>query len=107
MKHRLVVRPKAKVDLDEQSRYIARDNLDAALRFLEAAESAFDRLRSFPEVGTSRRFKHPKLSNVRSWPIPDFEKYVIFYRADSTGVDVLRVIHAARDLAGIFGPEGS
>jgi hypothetical protein len=26
-------------------------------------------------------------------------------RATSTGVDVLRVIHAARDLAGIFGSE--
>ncbi|HEY4591728.1 MAG TPA: type II toxin-antitoxin system RelE/ParE family toxin [Thermoanaerobaculia bacterium] len=107
MKHRVVVRPKAEADLNEQARYIARDSLDAALRFWDAAESAFDRLLSFPEIGTSRRFQHPALSNIRSWPIPGFEKYVIFYRATSTGVDVLRIIHAARDLSGIFGPEGS
>lgn len=107
MKRRLVIRPRAKADLDEQSRYIARDSLDAALRFLDAAESAFDRLQALPEIGRSRKFQHPALSNVRSWAIQGFEKYVIFYRADSTGVDVLRIIHAARDLVAIFGPEDS
>jgi toxin ParE1/3/4 len=107
VRHRLVIRPRAKADLDEQSRYIARDSLDAALRFLDAAESAFDRLRSLPEIGKGRKFQNPALSNVRSWPIQGFEKYVIFYRADSTGVDVLRIIHAARNLAAIFGTEDS
>jgi toxin ParE1/3/4 len=107
VKPRIVVRPKAEADLNEQARYIARDSLDAALRFWDAAESAFDRLLSFPEIGTSRRFQHPSLSSVRSWPIPGFEKFVIFYRASSTRIDVLRIIHAARDLAGIFGPEDS
>lgn len=107
VKLRLLVRPRAKGDLDEQSRYIARDNVDAALRFLDAAEAAFDRLQSLPEIGTLRRFHQPALFNVRSWPIPGFEKYVIFYRADSARVEVLRIIHAARDLAGIFGPEDS
>jgi toxin ParE1/3/4 len=53
-----------------------------------------------------REFQHPELVKVRSWPIPGFEKHVIFYRASPETVEVLRVIHAARDLAGIFGPEG-
>jgi toxin ParE1/3/4 len=107
VKRRLVVRALAKGDLDEQARYIARDNVEAALRFLDAAEAAFDRLRSSPEIGKTRRFQHPTLSNIRSWPIPGFEKYVIFYRPDSLKVDVLRVIHAARDLAALLGPEDS
>ncbi|HEY9419843.1 MAG TPA: type II toxin-antitoxin system RelE/ParE family toxin [Thermoanaerobaculia bacterium] len=53
MSRRLVVRPAARNDLDEQARYIAQDNVDAALRFLEAAEEAFDRLRSLPETVAS------------------------------------------------------
>ena len=107
VKRRLAVRPLAKGDLDEQARYIARDNVEAALRFLDAAEAAFDRLRSLPEIGKARKFQHPKLAHIRSWSAPGFEKHVIFYRASPGTIEVLRVIHAARDLAGIFGPEDS
>jgi toxin ParE1/3/4 len=102
---RVVVRPLAQSDLDEQALYIAQDSVDAALRFLDAAQTAFGRLRSFPEIGRSREFLHPDLRNVRSWPIPKFEKHVIFYRLAGEVVDVLRVIHSARDLESIFGPE--
>jgi toxin ParE1/3/4 len=102
---RVVVRPLAKEDLDEQARYIARDSVAAALRFLDAAESAFDRLSSMNEVGRRRAFLHPELAQVRSWPIPGFEKHVIFYRVAEGGVDVLRVLQASRDLERIFGSE--
>ena len=39
---RLLVRPLAKDDLNEQVRCTAQDNVDAALRFLDAAEAAFE-----------------------------------------------------------------
>jgi toxin ParE1/3/4 len=102
---RVVVRPLAKDDLDEQALYIAQDSIAAALRFLDAAESAFDRLSHMHEVGRRREFLHPELANVRSWPIPKFEKHVIFYRTTGEVVDILRVLHAARDLERISGPE--
>lgn len=105
MSCRVVVRPLAESDLDEQALYIAQDSVNAALRFLDAAQSAFDRLRSFPEIGRSREFLHPDLRGVRSWPIPKFEKHVIFYKISGDLVDVLRVVHSARDLDSIFGPE--
>ena len=107
MSRRLLVRPLAEDDLDEQALYIARDNVDAALRFLEAAEAAFERLRSFANIGTRREFVHPDLSGVRSWPIPGFSKHLIFYRANASSIEVLRVLHSARDLAEILGPEFS
>jgi toxin ParE1/3/4 len=95
----------AKDDLDEQALYIARDSVDTALRFLDAAEGAFERLRFLPEIGRRRDFIHPELSGVRCWPIPGFEKHLIFYRVDDSGLEVLRVLHSARDLAEILGPE--
>jgi len=102
---RIVVRPLAKSDLDEQALYIAQDSVNAALRFLDAAQAAFDRLSSFPEIGTRREFLHLDLRDVRSWPIPKFEKHVIFYRISGSLVDILRVVHSARDLDSILGPE--
>ena len=105
MSCRVVVRPLAESDLDEQALYIAQDSVNAALRFLDAAQSAFERLRSFPEIGRSREFLHPDLRGVRSGPIPKVEKHVIFYKVSGDLVDVLRVVHSARDLDSIFGPE--
>ncbi len=107
MRRRVVVRPLAKEDLDEQAGHIAQDSVDAALRFLDAAEAAFDRLGFLPELGRRRAFRHPDLAHVRSWPIPSFEKHVIFYRASAEEgiVDILRVVHSARDLEQFFGHE--
>jgi toxin ParE1/3/4 len=102
---RVVVRPLAKDDIDEQARHIALDSVSAALRFLDAAESAIDGLGAMSEIGRRRSFLHPALTDVRSWPVPGFEKHVIFYRCSEGVVDVLRVLHAARDLERILGPE--
>jgi toxin ParE1/3/4 len=101
----VVIRPAARRDLVEQSEHIANDSPTAAFRFLEAASDAFDLLGGFPEIGRIRRFLHPKLSGVRSWPIKGFEKHVIFYRDWESRIDILRVIHSARDLPRILGPE--
>ena len=105
MSLRVVVRPAARRDLAEQSGCIAQDSPTAAFRLLEAARNAFVLLGDFPEIGKLRRFVHPKLSGVRSWPIRGFEKHVIFYRASEHRIDILRVIHSARDLTRILGPE--
>jgi toxin ParE1/3/4 len=95
----------AEADLAEQAGFIAGDSIDAALRFLEAAEAAFARLASFPEIGRRRKFHHPDLAGVRSWPVPGFEKHLIFYRPAERGVEILRVLHSARDLDRILGAE--
>jgi toxin ParE1/3/4 len=34
-----------------------------------------------------------------------FENYVIFYRTVEQGVEIVRVLHAARDIAAIFEDE--
>jgi toxin ParE1/3/4 len=75
------------------------------LRFIEAAEKAFLRLLDLPDIGRRRQFRHPDLAGVRSWPVPGFEKHLIFYRLAPQGIQVLRVLHSARDLDAILGPE--
>lgn len=46
---RILKRPIATQDLIEQADFIAQDNLEAALRFLDAAEKRSHNLHDFPE----------------------------------------------------------
>lgn len=79
--------------------------MGSAMRLLLAAEQAFEGLARFPLKGTARRFSNPKYAGVRSWPIPGFEWHVIFYRPIADGIEILRVIHASRNLGRLLGKE--
>jgi toxin ParE1/3/4 len=41
-------------------------------------------------------------ANVRSFP---FGRYVIFYEPIEDGIDVVRVLHSARDIDAVFGED--
>lgn len=90
-------------DLDEHAEYIAQDNLDAAIRFLEAAEETFRQIAEMPGMGSPQEHKHPQLVGVRRWAVMDFPKHLVFYRARDDEVEILRVVHGARDLGALFG----
>jgi toxin ParE1/3/4 len=75
---------------------IAKDNPDAAECFVTAVEAAFELLRQHPRIGRLRSFSVP---GVRSWVIPDFQNYLVFYLPTSADVQILAVLHGARDLA--------
>ncbi|MEX1025024.1 MAG: type II toxin-antitoxin system RelE/ParE family toxin [Planctomycetota bacterium] len=42
------------------------------------------------------------LAGLRSFPVKGFDKHLIFYRSTEHGIEVLRVLHGARDLGTIF-----
>jgi len=54
-----------------------------------------DLLRRHPRIGRLRSFSVP---GVRSWVMPDFQNYLIFYLPRRNGIDVIRVLHGARNL---------
>ncbi len=89
-------------DLIEQATYIAEDNLDAAERFLVAAEETFQLLGRMPGMGKRCKFSSPQLLGIRQYAIKGFKNYLIFYRATDSEVEVLRVLHGARDLEAIL-----
>jgi toxin ParE1/3/4 len=89
-------------DLDEQAAYIQRESPNAAIRFLAAANATFQRLAAMPELGQRQEFGRKELLGLRVWQVQGFENFLIFYRPVERGIEVLRVLHAARDAAGIF-----
>ena len=94
--------PRARIDLAEIFSYIAVDKLSAAERFVEAAEDAFTKLADMPGMGPEWGSKKPSLRGVRFWPIRGFSNYLIFYKRTKDGIEVLRVIHGARDIERVF-----
>ncbi len=94
--------PQVEIDLIDCAMYIAEDNLDAAERFLDAAEATFERLASMPFVGQACEFRNPRLQGLRRWQVRGFENYLIFYRPEDHGVTIIRVIHGSRDIDAIF-----
>ncbi|KZL50669.1 type II toxin-antitoxin system RelE/ParE family toxin [Nodularia spumigena CS-591/12] len=95
-------RPQVIRDLIDLATYIAEDSLDVSDRFLIAAEATFKQLSKTPAMGKHCQFSHPNLADIRQQSIKGFRKYLIFYRLTESEVDILRVIHGARDIEGIL-----
>jgi len=103
----LVVAPAARADLLAQWDYYADDvgDPDLADRFVARAETTFKKLARAPGLGRPRSFRHPRMQKLRFWKVDDFPKHLIFYRPlpDERGVQIIRVVHGARDLEAVFG----
>lgn len=96
------MKPRADADLEEIGAHIAAENLDAAMRFLDAAEETIASLGAHPKRGARVRSEHPLLQSIRWAPVKGFDAYMVFYRAEDEQVLVIRVLHGARDLPGVL-----
>jgi toxin ParE1/3/4 len=85
--------------LDEIWDWIAEEDVAAADHMVERIARATDRLASFPESGAPR----PELGpGARSLLVG---KYVVLYRVGADSVDIVRVVHGAREFTGLLGKE--
>lgn len=97
------IRPKADRDLDEQAYYLATEaSPQIGHRFLLAAHETFGLLASNPKIGWHPRLKHPELAALRVFRIIGFKKMIVFYRPHPSGVEILRVVHASRNLRALL-----
>ena len=102
---RLTIRAQAYDDIDAIAHAIAKDNLEAGKRFYDAVEHDIPLLAANPRMGARRSARDPRLKDLRLWPVGGYRKYLIFYLATGDGIDVLRVLHGARDVDRIMGLE--
>ncbi|MCA9433809.1 MAG: type II toxin-antitoxin system RelE/ParE family toxin [Candidatus Omnitrophica bacterium] len=99
---KLIKRPLARLDLLETYAYIALDSERSAERFLVSAQESFETLLEFPLIGHKGNFRKPHLQELRIWPVKDFSDYLVFYEAGDDYVEIVRVLHGARDLEGML-----
>lgn len=93
----------ARQDLVDIFYHYARNaTLRTARRFLAQAEATFQRLARMPGMGTRYEPDEPLYAELRYFPISRFRLYLVFYRSVPGGIEVLRVLHGARDINGIL-----
>ncbi len=102
MNPRIIIRRTADAEVDDQCEYLAHDNIEAARRFLNAAEATFAQLARTPGMGRMWQSADERLRGVRVWRIGGFERWLVFYRPIDRGIEVLHVIHGARDIEAIL-----
>jgi len=97
---KVVFQRTAEADVDGAAIYYAMGNIEIAFEFLDALEDTARLLADMPELGTKRPFEHAE--GLRMWPIHKFDKYLIFYRPTEVGIEIVRVLHASRDIPRLF-----
>jgi toxin ParE1/3/4 len=92
----LLISPHAEQDLIDIWLYIANDSSINADRFLDYLYEQAQHLVEFPQSGKMR----PELAEaLRCFPV---EKYLIFYREQGSNIELVRVLHSARDIETLF-----
>ena len=101
---RVLVREQPWADLEEPGGFIAKDNPAAAAEVVGQLRHSFELLARMPQLGRKVR-KIKTTEELRMWLSPAFRNYLIFYRELPEGVEIVRVLHGARDIQRIL--EGS
>lgn len=97
------VLPAADADLDDQAAYLARNaSLETALRFYAAAQATFEQIARSPGLGERRESTNPRLANLRVRRVEGFDAHLIFYHPAGGAIEIIRVLHGARDLDRLF-----
>ena len=74
---------------------------ETALQVIERLEDAMDKLAASPEMGHLREDLAPE--PLRFWYV---KPHLIIYRPNSSPLEIVRVLHASRDVAAILSGEG-
>jgi len=82
----------ARSDYDEIWAYIAVRDLAAADRLVDQLDATLELLASTPHVGRKVDELAP---DIRCFPVGN---YLIFYRPIENGIQLIRLVHGARDI---------
>lgn len=92
----LIISPEAEQDLVDIWLYIAEDQPVNADRFLERLEQKAQKLAEFADLGIDRLDLAP---GIKSFPV---DRYVLYYRPNDNGIELVRVLHGSRDVNLLF-----
>jgi toxin ParE1/3/4 len=94
---RVDVTPAATEDVIREAAFIAERNVPSARRLVEAIDRTLERLATSPDVGTRLRFRKRSLDGLRVLTVPRFSNYLLFYRRLPDCIEIVRVLHGARN----------
>ncbi|MCP4411404.1 MAG: type II toxin-antitoxin system RelE/ParE family toxin [Gammaproteobacteria bacterium] len=92
----LILSPEAEQDLVDIWLYIAEDSPANADRYVDKLYKKGLLLAENPKIGTER---NELMNELRSFPV---DHYVLYYRERAQELEMIRVLHASRDIYSIF-----
>lgn len=98
---RILRRPLAGADIAEIWDYIAEDSVMQADAWIDRLDGKLRLLAGQPMMGRARDDLSP---GIRGMP---FGRYVVFYAPLADGIDIIRVLHSARDIDAAFDPDSA
>ena len=103
----LRVFPEAEADLREQHNWYLDEAGEAVAEgFITAFRLRSAELLRNPRMGRLRRFRPIELSGLRSVILGhSFNQFVVFYRVTDATLDIVKLIHGARDQSKLLGDE--
>ena len=100
------LRPLANADIDAGCDWLVREaGAAVASKLLDTLEKCFDEIARQPGSGLPRWSHVLPVRGLRTWVVGGFQ-YLIFYLDKTDEVDVLRVLHSARDIPPLLGHDG-
>jgi len=101
---RIVYRSQLAIDDLEElvSYYLKEAQHTVALRLIDNTERAFDQILAMPKIGALLGLDELPYEDIRRWHIQGFKHLVIFYREVADGIEIIRVLHSARDIPALL-----
>ncbi len=75
-----------------------------AERFVDEVDRAVAFLCDMPGAGGRCQLRNRLWPNLRQYVLKKFKSYLIYYQVEGTVLQVVRILHGARDRDAIFGP---
>ena len=97
---RVILAPSARDELAEIWSYIAVDSFNAADLAIERIVEGIERVALFPHGGRPREDFAPGLRSYFVVP-----RHTVYYRIVDDRIEVVPIIHHARDLSKVFPPD--
>ena len=99
---RAIFQPRAELDIDEQYLYLGRQSSELADRFIRQVELTAAALLDSPDAGIRWSSIHNRLTDLLVSKVKRFPNHLIFYRPCDEGIEVVRVLHRARNIEQLF-----
>ena len=102
MNYRLISSAAADSDVFDIACYLSGQREDLGFRFYDCVDHTYQQIIENPLWKGLGPFRQAETKNIRICPVNRFSNYLIFYRVERDSIEILRVLHGARDYVNLF-----
>jgi plasmid stabilization system protein ParE len=102
MNYRLVPSAEANDDVFGIARYLSDQREDLGFRFYDCVDATYQQIAENPQWKGLGHFRQAEIKNIRVCPVEGFPNHFVFYRVVADTIEIIRVLHGARDYMSLF-----